>query len=154
MVRGLRSNREYNTIQYNTKNIILRYIIESPGSHFAKIRRALRLNSGTLTHHIGKLEKQGLVKSIRCGKEKQFYLRGAVPGRKPISSKGDEILHIIEGNPGISTLEIASLTGKTRQNASYHTSNLSDSGHIVPIMKGRTICWYCNEGEQPGKKNQ
>jgi len=101
------------------------------------------LNSGTLTHHIGKLEKEGLVKSIRCGKEKQFYLRGAVPKTKNLSSNEKEIFHIIEGNPGISTREIASLTGKTRQNASYHTTNLSNSGFIVPILKGRTISWYC-----------
>jgi len=137
-----------------TGHLILHYIIESPGSHFSKIRSALKLNSGTLTHHIRKLEEEGLVKSIRCGKEKQFYSRGAVPKNKPLSSKENEVFHIIERNPGISSLEIASLTGKTRQNASYHTTNLSDSGLIVPIMKGRTLYWYCNEGEQPGKKNQ
>ena len=107
---------QYNTIQYNTRETILDYIVESPGSHFSKIRRALGLNSGTLTHHIGKLEKEGLIKFIRCGKEKQFYSRGAVPEGRPLSSKENEVFHVIERNPGISTLEIADLTGKTRQN--------------------------------------
>ncbi len=52
----------------------LQQIIEqNPGIQFREIMRSSGLKNGVLSHHLGKLEKSGIIKVIRGPRQSRFY---------------------------------------------------------------------------------
>ena len=56
------------------RNLQLQQLIEqNPGIQFREIMRSSGLKNGVLSHYLGKLEKQGIVKVIRGPRQVRFY---------------------------------------------------------------------------------
>ena len=56
------------------RNLQLQQIIEeNPGIQFREIMRSSGLKNGVLSHYLGKLEKNGIIKVIRGPRQSRFY---------------------------------------------------------------------------------
>ena len=52
---------------------IQQIIEENPGIQFREIMRSSGLKNGVLSHYLGKLEKNGIIKVIRGPRQSRFY---------------------------------------------------------------------------------
>ena len=129
----------------NPQYTILRYIAESPGTHFSRIVRELGLSHGTVTYHTRKLEKNELITHRRVGCRKCFFLSKYDDEPINLTPHQKRVQSIIENNPRISNIEIASIMGVTRQAVNYHTKNLSHLGSISSIKGSRKRIWIVTD---------
>ena len=119
-----------NTNRAKIYSTILRY----PGMSFTDLRVMLGIKNGTLSHHLLKLEKEGLVKSKKIGIFRRFYPSGGdVP--KDLEEK---IIDVIIDSPGISQSSVAKRLDITRQVANYHINSLRRRGRLIVRKSGRT----------------
>lgn len=119
-----------NTNRAKIYSTILRY----PGMSFTDLRVMLGIKNGTLSHHLLKLEKEGLVKSKKIGIFRRFYPSGGdVP--KDLEEK---IMDVILDNPGISQSSVAKRLDITRQVANYHINSLRRRGRLIVRKSGRS----------------
>jgi predicted transcriptional regulator len=115
--------RKENVLDHFVRGQIYGYIMSHPGEHYNGIKQALKVNNGTLSHHLKTLEMQGYLKSHRDGTYKRFYPVGTkVPRNKGIkmSDLQIEIVDAIRQVPGITQKEIARREGITQQSVSYN----------------------------------
>jgi predicted transcriptional regulator len=109
-------------------------IIKYPGMSFTDLRMILGIKNGTLSHHLVKLEKEGLIRSKKIGIYRKFYPSGGdVP--KDLEEK---IMDVILDNPGISQSSVAKRLDITRQVANYHINSLKRRGELIVKKKGRS----------------
>ncbi len=127
---------------------IFGYIKVHPGDNYTTIKRNLGLKNGTLTYHLGVLEREGLVKSWSHNGYKYFYPKGVkVPGngvKNP--SIYDAILKSIKDSPGISVRDIAAVNGISRQLANYHVRKLAAEGAVELERRSFSKVCYPKEG--------
>ncbi len=120
-------------MENRNRALIYRTIVASPGASFSDIRMLLGIKNGTLSHHLIKLEKEGLVKSKKMGIFRKFFpANGDVP--KDLEEK---IMDIVLDNPGISQSMVARHLEITRQVANYHISSLKRKGIVIVKRAGR-----------------
>ncbi|KYK26862.1 MAG: hypothetical protein AYK23_02500 [Candidatus Proteinoplasmatales archaeon SG8-5] len=115
--------KKENVLDHFVRGQIYGYIMSHPGEHYNGIKEALKVNNGTLSHHLRTLEMQGYLKSHRDGTYKRFYPVGTkVPRSKGIqmSDLQIEIVDAIRQVPGITQKEIARRESITQQSVSYN----------------------------------
>ena len=103
-----------------------------PGISFNHLKRQMKLENGTLRHHLLTLEREHYIKSIKDGKKRRFYLNGRKVS--PLSRTQQEILRHIKMNPKISQSEIAQLMKVSRQNVNYHIKKM-EKQHILRVRQ-------------------
>ena len=128
-----RINTIEDLMQNRNRAKIYSTILTYPGSSFSDLRVLLGIKNGTLSHHLMKLEKEGLVKSKKMGIFRRFYPSG---GEVPKDLE-ERIMDIILDNPGISQSNIAKHLEITRQVANYHINSLKRRGRLVVRKSGR-----------------
>ncbi|MCU0798669.1 MAG: winged helix-turn-helix transcriptional regulator [Candidatus Thermoplasmatota archaeon] len=120
-------------MENRNRALIYRTIVAYPGASFSDIRMLLGIKNGTLSHHLIKLEKEGLIKSKKMGIFRKFYpSSGVVP--KDLEEK---IMDVVLDNPGISQSMVARSLEITRQVANYHISSLKRKGMVIVKRSGR-----------------
>jgi len=60
-------------LENEKRRLIFVHIKKHPGKHYRRIKRELNIASGTLRHHLRRLEEAGMIRSERIGKYKHFY---------------------------------------------------------------------------------
>jgi len=132
-----------------TRGMIRGYIMGNPGDTYSDIKRNLELNNGSLTWHLMKLEKEGLIKSRLQGTRKRYY-----PARMAVPDDGGIVLHDIqvkllksvEMNPGKPVAILAEELGVSRQLAIYHLRQLLQKGLISMERRGVRLKVYPSAG--------
>jgi len=124
------------------------YIKVHPGDNYTTIRKNLDLKNGTLTYHLGVLEREGLIKSWNKDGYKYFYSKDAKIPDDGVKNPSiyDAILKSIEDSPGISVKDIAAVTGISRQLANYHIRKLAVEGRIELERKSFFKACYPKNG--------
>ena len=61
-------------IRKNRDSQITDLIEQNPGIQFREIMRSSGLKNGVLSHYLGKLEKNGIIKAERGPRQTRFYL--------------------------------------------------------------------------------
>ena len=98
-----RINTMEDLMQNANRSKIYKAIIRYPGSSFTDLRMLLGIKNGTLSHHLIKLEKEGLVRSKKIGIFRRFYpANGEVP-----KDLEERIIDVVLDNPGISQSSVA-----------------------------------------------
>jgi DNA-binding transcriptional ArsR family regulator len=126
---------------------IFGYIVSNPGGHYSMIKDALKVNNGTLSHHLRTLEVQGFVKSRRDGTLRRFYpVKMTIPqdsGTK-LSDLQMSILDIIRqcGGEGATQRFIADMIDASQQTVSYNLRALNRHGVIRIEQDGRRARYY------------
>lgn len=133
-----RINTMEDLMQNANRAKIYHAIMRYPGSSFTDLRMLLGIKNGTLSHHLIKLEKEGVVRSKKIGIFRRFYpADGNVP--KDLEEK---IIDVVLDNPGISQSNIAKRLEITRQVANYHINSLKKKGEVIVRKSGRNSRIY------------
>jgi len=122
------------------------YIRANPGVHFNMLRSSLRVNNGTLAHHLRTLEMQGFVKSRRDGMFRRFYavdVNIADDGIR-LSDLQMKILDMITLD-GATQAEIAERLGISQQAVSYNLRMMGREGMILVERTGREHRYHAAE---------
>ncbi len=115
--------------EHPRRQAILTAVEAVPGIAFNELGRVTEIPKGALAHHIRTLERLGLIVSRRHGVWTRFYMAGAVPTKGfPATSRQDQILGALGGEPGLSAAELASRIGLERRAAQYHLDRLVANG--------------------------
>lgn len=131
--------RKDDVLDHFVRGQIYGYIMSHPGEHYNGIKQALKVNNGTLSHHLRTLEMQGYLKSQRDGTYKRFYPTGTkLPRRKGIqlSDLQMEIVDAIRQIPGLTQKDIAKREGITQQSVSYNLKLLERIGVLKSERDG------------------
>jgi DNA-binding MarR family transcriptional regulator len=132
------------------------FIKTNPGAHYNQIRRQIGVKNGTLSYHLGVLEKTELIKSRREGlKYRAFYPTGMnfpKEERFRLTDLQIRIIASITNHPGMTQKEIAALLSLKPQTVNYNIKVLDQAGLIDVEKKGRkTICYPVADSEHPGE---
>lgn len=137
----------HETLNNITRRRIMNYIEANPGIHFRAMQRDLGIGSGTLTHHLHKLEAEEFVKSESDGQMRHYYPAGMkVQPTIHLNLTQQKILYTIKANPGITPSEIAHKTGLTKKVAYYNVSVLANAGLVAVEKDGRAKRCYSISG--------
>ena len=124
-----------------TRGKIVEYIDGHVGASYSEILRALSLRNGTLSYHLYKLEKCGMIKSVRVGINKKFY----PSGYKNVPINVRESIYIkVQSNPGITRSMIEKMLNLKRQVVSYHVDVMLKKGILHLKMDDGEAKLYAN----------
>ena len=139
---------EKDQIIRDNRGRIYDYIKNHPGTHLRKLSKNLVIAIGDTQHHLGVLDKLGMIKSRRKGMYRVYYTFS-------ISEKRDEdilavlqqetpreiILYLIQ-NPGSTQVEISRYLSVTAPTINWHMSNLINIGLITNHKEGRFVKYF------------
>ena len=127
------------------------YIKTNPGVHYNQILRKVGVKNGTLSYHLGVLEKTELIQSRREGlKYRVFYPTGMnfpKSERFRLTDLQIRILDSVKGQPGLTQKEIARLLEKKPQTINYNIKVLDQAGLVSVVKTGRKTTCYSVETE-------
>ena len=132
--------RKEDVLDHFVRGQIYGYIRANPGVHFNLLRASLRVNNGTLAHHLRTLEVQGFVKSRRDRMLKRFYAMDVnIPNDEGIrlSDLQARILDLVSVGSGSTQAEIADRLNVSQQAISYNLRMMSREGMIAIERTGR-----------------
>ena len=130
---------------------IYRIVSEFPGSYFFEIASALDLPHGTVSWHLKKLEKAGLVSTIKYGGRRVYFSkalrtpeieRAFVVLRSPATQ---QVFEYILNNPGCYQVQIAEKLGLHHDTVRHHVNRLKEVKLIEVIREGRTVRYFIGE---------
>jgi predicted transcriptional regulator len=104
------------------------YIKAKPGDHYNSIKSSLELNNGTLAHHAKVLEKGGYIYSKRDKFYTRFYpqkIDKSALAQPKLNQIQEELIKIIQAEPGITQHELIEKLDISQQVASYNLTKLS-----------------------------
>jgi DNA-binding MarR family transcriptional regulator len=132
------------------------FIKTNPGAHYNQILRQVGVKNGTLSYHLGILEKTELIQSRREGlKYRAFYPTGMnfpKAERFRLTDLQIQIIGSIRDNPGLTQKEIARLLGRKPQTINYNIKVLDQANLISVIKAGRkTTCFPVSDICTPGE---
>jgi DNA-binding MarR family transcriptional regulator len=131
------------------------FIKTNPGVHYNQILRQVGVKNGTLSYHLGILEKTELIQSRREGlKYRVFYPTGMnfpKAERFRLTDLQIQIIGSIQSQPGLTQKEIARVLGRKPQTINYNIKVLDQAGLISVMKDGRkTTCFPVSETQNSG----
>ena len=132
------------------------FIKTNPGVHYNQILRKVGVKNGTLSYHLGVLEKTELIQSRREGlKYRAFYPTGMnfpKAERFRLTDLQIQIIGSIRSQPGSTQKEIARLLGQKPQTINYNIKVLDQAGLISVVKAGRkTRCFPVSDVDNSGQ---
>jgi DNA-binding MarR family transcriptional regulator len=132
------------------------FIKTNPGVHYNQILRKVGVKNGTLSYHLGVLEKTELIQSRREGlKYRAFYPTGMnfpKAERFRLTDLQIQIIGSIRSQPGLAQKEIARLLGQKPQTINYNIKVLGQAGLISVVKAGRkTRCFPLSDVDNSGQ---
>lgn len=129
------------------------YIKTNPGAYYNQIRRQIGVKNGTLSYHLGVLEKTELIQSRREGlKYRAFYPTGMKfpqAERFRLTELQIRIINAARKSPGITQKEIAEVLHAKPQTVNYNVRVLSQA-ELLDVMKdGRKTRCYAKPESSP-----
>jgi len=110
-------------------------IEENPGIQFREIMRSSGLKNGVLSHYLGKLEKNGIIKVIRGPRQARFY-PPRITEEESIAIKAlrkqtprDLLLALIKED-GLEFSKLVKEVGKSPSTVSLYLSQIVDDGLV------------------------
>ncbi|NVM37209.1 MAG: winged helix-turn-helix transcriptional regulator [Candidatus Lokiarchaeota archaeon] len=130
---------------------ILREILNNPGIHQNELLRRCDLQKGQLQWHLDVLLKNHIIKKEKYGQYTIYFPITAsiesIENFKNLPSKSEtteNVLDIIQKNPGINSSKISRILNLSRNTIKYHIDKLSENDLINLKEKGRKIELYPN----------
>ncbi|MFW9988133.1 MAG: winged helix-turn-helix transcriptional regulator, partial [Candidatus Odinarchaeota archaeon] len=123
----------------------------NPGIHQNELLRNCALQKGQLQWHLAVLLKNGIIKKEKYGQYTIYFpitfSAESIKNFKSLPKKAEtteNILEIIQKNPGINSSEISRILNLSRNTIKYHIDKLSGNSLIYLKEKGRKIELYPN----------
>lgn len=130
-----------------TRGMIRGFIYADPGIHLNELLRRMQLSTGTATHHLMMLEREGYIKSRTDGRLKRFYPAEMrlvdIPPRLEAVQK--VILSTLQNNDGLSQREIARALDISYSAVNRHVKKMAAAGLLKLEREGTTVRCYIIE---------
>ncbi|HUK74905.1 MAG TPA: winged helix-turn-helix transcriptional regulator [Nitrososphaerales archaeon] len=130
-----------------TQKRVLEYVTDHPGVHLRELCREVGLAMGAAQYHVGRLEKEGRIHSVRRGLYRFFFpaaLFGErqrdVLGMLSLERPREILLNLVE-NPGSSQERLATATGVSQPTVSWHLKRLIELGIVERHQAGRAVTY-------------
>jgi hypothetical protein len=130
------------------KGLVHGYIDGNPGENYNSIKRALKMNNGTLAYYLKVLLRENTIKSERDGILKRFYPTEGRITRDvlDLSDIQQDIFDVILDNPGIFQKDILERLDISQQRLNYQIKQMSEARLIKVERDGkRTKCYVIEE---------
>ena len=128
---------------------ILKQILNNPGIHQNELLRKCNLQKGQLQWHLDVLLKYRIIKKENFGQYTLYFpITSSIESIEnfknlPVKSETTEnVLDIIQKNPGINSAKISRILNLSRNTIKYHIDKLSKNDLIYFKEKGRKIELY------------
>jgi predicted transcriptional regulator len=130
---------------HRSRKLIYNYISTNPGAPFENIKNFFDMNKSTLNYHLKYLERNREITSkLESGKRCYYCARKIEHKIHPIlqeersrlTETQDQLLKIIQQNPGVTNKELITRTKLNRKNLSYNIIKLRDRKLIWAIKSG------------------
>jgi DNA-binding transcriptional ArsR family regulator len=145
LVAPMHGRRTKDKDEAETRGMIRGFILGNPGECYTSIKQNLGLKNGTLSWHLMKLEKEGIIKSRVQGTRRRYYPKGAaIPAENggELREIEQRLLKAVEEGVGRSVKELAEELGVSSQLALYHIRRLSQKGFVTLERKGLRLRVY------------
>ncbi|GEM_PF-3335241 len=133
---------------------IYRLIQEEPGISTKDIADRLGLAWGTVTHHLGKLEKRRFVVSKKYGKYRRYFANGEGGSDKKdalavlrVDRTGD-VAALIRSHPGMTQKAVSEALGVSSSTILWHVKRLEEVQLVTKVREGKLVRYYPGEGLQ------
>ena len=130
------------------RNLQLKQIIEkNPGIQFREIMRSSGLKNGVLSHYLGKLEKNGIIKVVRGPRQTRFYPPKITENQSIIikalrrQTPRDLLLALVKQD-GLEFNELVKEVGKSPSTVSVYLSQIVQDGLVEIRLKNLKNRYY------------
>ncbi|MFX1366933.1 MAG: winged helix-turn-helix transcriptional regulator [Promethearchaeota archaeon] len=130
---------------------IVKEILNNPGIHQNELRRNCYLQKGQLQWHLDVLLKNSVIKKEKFGQYTIYFpITSSIKSIEdfknllPKSETTENVLEIIQKNPGINSSKISKMLNLSRNTIKYHVDKLFENKKIYLKQKGRKIELYLN----------
>jgi predicted transcriptional regulator len=131
---------------------IYRLIQTEPGISTKDVAERLHLAWGTVTHHLGKLEKRRFVVSKKYGKYRRYFANGEGGTEQKdqvavlrLDRTGD-IAALIRDNPGLTQKAVSVRLGVSSSTILWHVKRLEAAQLITKVRDGKLVRYYPADG--------
>jgi predicted transcriptional regulator len=129
-------------LELKKRRVLYQHILRNPGLHLRALERDMRMGLGDLRHHLGFLEREGLIMTATDGYRKTYF-----PGKKEFSgdkallgllrqSKPRAILLILLNAESGGFDYLRRKVGVSKSTLSFHMKKLEEAG-IVAVQEDR-----------------
>lgn len=131
---------------------IYKLIQTEPGISTKDIADRLDLAWGTVTHHLGKLEKRRFVVSKKYGKYRRYFANGAGGTDQKdalavlrLDRTGD-VASLIQRQPGMTQKAVSVALGVSSSTILWHVKRLEEVNLVRKVREGKLVRYYPGEG--------
>jgi predicted transcriptional regulator len=124
---------------------------QDPGLCMQAVRQRTGVAWGTAVYHLHRLERGGLVVSVRSGSSRRYFAANTPVSRHRahIAALGhptaQRIAHVVHANPGINQAGVCRQLGLLNPAASKHLGRLESLGLIATQRAGRSRLYQATE---------
>lgn len=146
------SGQNEGVLAIKARRVIFDVVQHNPGCHFREIQRRSRLSTGSTHHHLGYLQKQGMVKMEKESNAIRYFPLSFNQDNKKIMALLRQkslrrILLFLAGDDPCTHREIVAFTKLSPSTVSWHLKRLESAGAIKSAPKGRNS-WYSLTGSR------
>jgi DNA-binding transcriptional ArsR family regulator len=134
---------------------IYRLIQREAGISTKDVAEQLHLAWGTVTHHLGKLEKRRFVVSKKYGKYRRYFANGEGGTERKdqvavlrLDRTGD-VAALIRASPGLTQKAVSAALGVSSSTILWHVKRLESAGLITKVRDGKLVRYYPGEALPP-----
>lgn len=127
---------------------IFALIRTEPGISTKDVADRLHLAWGTVTHHLGKLEKRRFVVSKKYGKYRRYFANGEGGTEQKdqvavlrLDRTGD-IATLIRAQPGLTQKAVSNALGVSSSTILWHVKRLEGAQLITKVREGKLVRYY------------
>ncbi|MHB8604562.1 MAG: winged helix-turn-helix transcriptional regulator [Thermoplasmatota archaeon] len=138
--------RDDELLNDTNRSRIFELIKGEPGISTKDIADRLDLAWGTVTHHLGKLEKSRLVVSKKYGKYRRYFVNGASEQKDTVAvlkiHRTADVAEIIRTHPGITQKEVGEALGVSSSTILWHVRRLEQTALIQKVRAGKAVKYF------------
>ena len=134
------------------RQAIYRLIQAEPGISTKDVADRLGLAWGTVTHHLGKLEKRRFVVSKKYGKYRRFFANGhgGTDMKDQVAvlrlDRTGDVAALIQQQPGLTQKAVSAALGVSSSTILWHVKRLESAQLITKVREGKMVRYYPGAG--------
>ena len=136
------------------RQAIYRLIQAEPGISTKDVADRLGLAWGTVTHHLGKLEKRRFVVSKKYGKYRRYFANGhgGTDMKDQVAvlrlDRTGDVAALIQQQPGLTQKAVSTALGVSSSTILWHVKRLESAQLITKVREGKQVRYYPGAGLQ------